>query len=413
MKRNTINTLLSIFALLTIVSQISASWITRSAQGANNAAISSEVNLFFSDLGGVNNGIGGSFTTGRRDLNWDSVPDNLASPNAFPGDFFKTNVPKGAFLSAGCNRGQTLRVSADSSNPTSTPVRFGEIDPSYPGIFTTFNSQRLLAVRGNFLDAQCVETIVTFSIPGTNIPATVKGFGIVYSDTDTTSGAQFQAFDVNGRLLTDAFLPAPANNGGLSFFGISFTAGERIASVKIHTGNFALFPGQADVPNGSNVVAIAAIFYGEPRASQFHSGDADGDGVADARVFRPSSGTWFTINSGSSTVSIDGFGVAGDIPIDGDFDGDSRADLAIYRPSDGGWYIALSGSSGSFITQAFGGGADMPVAGDYDKDGKTDIAIWRPSTGEYYVLRSSDNQTSFYAFPFGQNGDIPVQGAAH
>jgi hypothetical protein len=58
----------------------------------------------------------------------------------------------------------------------------------------------------------------------------------------------------------------------------------------------------------------------------------------------------------------------------------------------------------------FGQNGDKPVAGDYDKDGKTDIAIWRPSNGNYFVLRSSANFSNFYAFPFGANGDIPVQG---
>ena len=110
-------------------------------------------------------------------------------------------------------------------------------------------------------------------------------------------------------------------------------------------------------------------------------------------------------------MSIEQFGVSGDVPIDGDFDGDSMADLAVFRPSIGGWFVKRS-TNGTFITQAFGTGTDKPVAGDYDKDGKTDIAVWRPSTGNYFVLRSSDNLASFFAFPFGANGDIPVQGAA-
>ncbi|MBK6751266.1 MAG: VCBS repeat-containing protein [Acidobacteria bacterium] len=41
-------------------------------------------------------------------------------------------------------------------------------------------------------------------------------------------------------------------------------------------------------------------------------------------------------------------------------------------------------------------------------DGKTDVAFWRPATGEWFVLRSED--FSFYAFPFGASGDVPVPG---
>jgi hypothetical protein len=160
-----------------------------------------------------------------------------------------------------------------------------------------------------------------------------------------------------------------------------------------------------------DVVAMDDFIYGEPRAAEFHSGDADGDGITDARIYRPSSGTWFTLNSGTNTVSIDQFGLEGDIPVDGDFDGDRRADLAIYRPREGSWFIHQS-SNDKDITQSFGAPGDKPVAGDYDKDGITDLAVWRPADGNYFVLRSKDNRSSFFAFPFGIAGDIPVQGGA-
>ena len=160
-----------------------------------------------------------------------------------------------------------------------------------------------------------------------------------------------------------------------------------------------------------DVVAVDDFIYGEPRALEFHSGDADGDGVADARIFRPSSATWFTLNSGTNTVSVDRFGLEGDIPIDGDFDGDRRADIAVFRPTEGAWFIHRSSNDSTFV-QSFGMAGDKPVAGDYDKDGKTDIAVWRPVNGNYLILRSSDDRTSFFGFPFGAAGDIPVQGGA-
>jgi uncharacterized delta-60 repeat protein len=141
------------------------------------------------------------------------------------------------------------------------------------------------------------------------------------------------------------------------------------------------------------------------------STDFDGDGFADYAVFRPASATWFVLQSSSATVLINQFGVDGDTPVNGDFDGDQKTDFAIFRSGAGQWWINRS-SDGQTFAVAFGQTGDKPSVSDYDKDGRTDIALWRPSNGNWYVLRSSDNFTSFYAVPFGQNGDILVQSAS-
>ena len=221
-----------------------------------------------------------------------------------------------------------------------------------------------------------------------------------------------QFYDDKGKLLENPNGPIPEADKGLSFQGVVYNDGTRISRVVLVLGNTALNAGATDGLNDLiDVVALDDFIYGEPRAAEFHSGDADGDGVADARIFRPSSGTWFTLNSGTNTVSIEKFGLEGDIPVDGDFDGDRRADVAVFRPSAGTWFIHQS-SNESTVIQSFGLTGDEPVAGDYDKDGKTDIAVWRPANGNYFILRSSDDRASFFAFPFGVNGDIPVQGSA-
>ena len=383
--------------------------VIRKAQGANAAAIQATIDQFRADLGGANNGTGGSFTSGRREINWDDVPDGFASPNAFPLVFFNTPVlgmPRGVVLSTPCNSTGIFLVSADSSNPTATPVRFGNIDPSYPSTFTTNSPERLISTGGN-----CNITEVRFFIPGTNIPATVSGFGVVFVDVDiatSPNNSMILPFDKNGSLMTNGSSLIPNTfNGGLSFVGVSYNSGERIGSVRIVSGNRSPDTGVIDGA-GIDVVVLDDFVYGEPRAAEFHSGDADGDGVADPRIFRPGSATWYSLNSGSGAVSINGFGANGDIPIDGDFDGDSRADLCVFRPSNGSWWFLRSATGTVFVT-VFGQNGDQPVAADYDKDGRTDIAFWRPSNGNYYILRSSTDFTSYYAFPFGQAGDIPVK----
>lgn len=182
------------------------------------------------------------------------------------------------------------------------------------------------------------------------------------------------------------------------------------------------------------------------------SADFDGDGNNDLAVFRPTTGTWYTMNSqGFSSIemgtaadvpvsadydgdgktdtaifknvngsgiweirhSSDGgttetqFGFASDKPVRGDFDGDGLNDLAVFRPSNGVWYVRKSNNTGFLIVQ-FGIAEDIPVAGDFDGDGKADVAVFRPSTGVWYGINSSNGSVSIVKW--GQDGDIPVRG---
>src|SRR6185295_3014994 len=68
--------------------------VVRSASGATPADIQAAVDQFRTDVsaGGVVNAPGtGPFAIGRREINWDGVPDNFADPNALPADFFNNN----------------------------------------------------------------------------------------------------------------------------------------------------------------------------------------------------------------------------------------------------------------------------------------------------------------------------------
>jgi hypothetical protein len=91
----------------------------------------------------------------------------------------------------------------------------------------------------------------------------------------------------------------------------------------------------------------------------------------------------------------------------GDFDGDGKPDIGIYRPSTGTWWI-LDSSANAYFAQAWGNSTDIPVPGDYDGDGKTDVAIFRPSTGTWWILQSSTNYTTWVSQTWGSSMDIPI-----
>ena len=66
----------------------------------------------------------------------------------------------------------------------------------------------------------------------------------------------------------------------------------------------------------------------------------------------------------------------------GDVDGDGAADVATFRPSTGQWFIINSGTLDQGSRYTWGGWGDIPIPADYDGDSKTDIGVFRPSTGK-------------------------------
>ena len=393
--------LTSSFALLLTATLVSAAPVVRKAAGANPAAIQATVDQFRADLGGqLNPNTAQTFITGRREINWDGVPDSFSVPNLFPGNFFNSNSPRGVILTApdSPDSGDLANFRVSSSTASGVPVRFGNFNANFAAMFQTFSAERLFIAREtNILTVQ-------FFIPGTGIPATVSGFGVVFADVDFLA-TSVRFYGANGRLLT-LQIPDAANNG-LSFVGVSFNAGERIARVEIVAGTVPLIAANEN-QGVTDIVAMDDFIYGEPRAIGNHSSDFDGDGTSDFAVFRPASGQWFILNSGANTFTAVQFGQNGDVPVDGDFDGDSRNDITVFRPSSGTWFLLKTGN-GQFQATQFGQNGDKPVPADYDKDGVTDIAVWRPSSGSYFFLRSSNG--AFQATQWGANGDIPIQSA--
>lgn len=210
-------------------------------------------------------------------------------------------------------------------------------------------------------------------------------------------------YSINGILLGNNAARFNTNGSLDLSFG---NDGIVTTSVQSNTSTTAIaISGSEVVVVGDASDVVSARFNLNIKPTQ--SNDFDGDGFSDYAIFRPSTGTWYIMQSLTGAVRITGFGVNGDVPLDGDFDGDGLNDLAIYRPGAGEWWFQRSADLTVFAAQ-FGAPGDKPVPGDVDKDGKSDFIVWRPANGNYFALRSSSNFSSFFSFPFGANGDVPV-----
>jgi hypothetical protein len=155
--------------------------------------------------------------------------------------------------------GTGFQISAKNGNPTLTPVRFGNLNPSYVDQFQTFSPERLFTAIGSNV------TDVVFFVPGSTTPAYVSGFASVFTDVDSATSTTIQYFDQAGASLGIFAVPASLpGSQSLSFLGVSFNDGEHVSRVRITSGNTPLGP--SDAPPGSDVVAMDDFIYGEPQA---------------------------------------------------------------------------------------------------------------------------------------------------
>jgi hypothetical protein len=225
---------------------------TFSASGAIPAAIQPVVDAFRAALGPLNPNTAGSFPSGRREINWDGVPDPFSAPNSLPANFFNVNSPRGVVFST---PGTGFQVSANSA--TATPIQFGNFNATYPGLFEVFSAQRLFTAVGSNI------TDVAFFVPGDTTPATVTGFGAVFTDVDLAGSTNILYYDQGGALLYSSFVPPAAGNETFSFLGVLFDAGERVSRVRITSGNSALGPNES---GGLDLVVMDDFIYKEPQA---------------------------------------------------------------------------------------------------------------------------------------------------
>jgi hypothetical protein len=239
---------LAVLAVATPTAQAKAPQVVR-ASGQIAPAVRQFKGLLGPDRGGVPQ----HFTSGRRQLVWDAVPDKFAAPHALPGDFFNARVAPRARGAVLRTPGDHVAVSADSNNPDGAPVRFGDVNRSYVDQFKTFSPQRLFSPIGSNV------VNLTFRVPGTTQLARVRGFGAVYTDIDRSENTAFQYFDGRGHSL--GRFAVPRSPQGLSFLGVVFDTA-KVARVKIEYGSGPLGPADG----GNYDAAVMDDFvYGEPQ----------------------------------------------------------------------------------------------------------------------------------------------------
>ena len=236
------------------------------AAGPTITSIQSTVDAYRAELGNPDNRNSGSLNTGHREINWDGGGgvDTTTAPV----------TPFNTFLNTRGSQFTTPGIGLSQAPPSGGPQ--GGLaalfdNASYGSIFKTFSPLRLFTpVGSNITDA-------SFFLPGSNgnIPATVSGFGAIFTDVDQPDGSVpgekhgnrgastlMEFFGANGELLFSGYVPAAPGDGNLSFFGVKFNDA-RIARVRITTGDTA--PGPDD-DNKHDIVMMDDFFYGEPKA---------------------------------------------------------------------------------------------------------------------------------------------------
>jgi hypothetical protein len=244
----------------------------RSGAGVDAASIQAVVDLFRADLGGVNNGnTPGSLASGRREINWDGG-GAAANATIFPS-------PMTTFNSGATTRGAVFTTPGTGFEISGQPnPEFGDINPQYPNNFTTFSSPRLFSPLGSNI------TDVFFFEPGTNNPATVTGFGAVFTDVDLINGVNHTSVEFfNAANVSLGIFLVPTFNNGLSFLGATFA--DPIFRVRLTTGTEPLGRNDnADI----DVVAMDDFIYSEPQSIVPEPGSLLllGSGVAAVAMYR-------------------------------------------------------------------------------------------------------------------------------
>jgi hypothetical protein len=216
-----------------------------------NGNISAKVDEFRQLLGATLNTAPGA-VGGRREINWEGVPDSLLG-QTLPNDFFNP---------AGNDPALAVRQRGLEYEPTGnfmvSKVNFEEINSQAAGQFSAFSGSKTFAnVNSDLWN-------ITPEVPGQDVAATVKGFGIVFSDVDVANSTFIEFFSEQ-KSLGKFYVPVRTGSSSHSFLGVYFKK-EKVTKIRVgHDG--VLGDGGKDVSQQAgahDLITLDDFLYDEP-----------------------------------------------------------------------------------------------------------------------------------------------------
>ena len=221
-------------------------------------SVTNAISAFRTLLGDpLNSSTPGQQPAGRREQTHDGAPgDPFVNQNTFPPDFFNSVLTQTGY---GLTRGSVFTITAPGTGFRLSGNNFSDVNATYAGQFNTFSPPRSLAPVGNNIMS------ILFEVAGAHRPATVKGFGLVFSDVDMPGSSSLEFFN-GSTSLGVFFVPARSDAGGLSFLGVHFT-NSIVTHVRITSGQGALGAAVNDVSNGGtlDLAVLDNFMYSEPQ----------------------------------------------------------------------------------------------------------------------------------------------------
>jgi len=213
--------------------------------------IQKAVDAFRSSLGPLNTTPGA--TGGRREINWDALPDSLENKP----------LPANLFNPTGENANTLMQRGAVYSTTGSFMISsdgFAAINSEAASEFSAFSGTK------TFANTTAAKWDVKFQKAGTTESASVQSFGLVFSDVDKENTTSLEFFNGN-KSLGKYFVPAHNANASFSFLAVQFKNNEPITKVTVRHDGF-LAEGTNDVSEGGtrDLIVLDDFIYSEPVA---------------------------------------------------------------------------------------------------------------------------------------------------